>query len=112
MRTHVAGAPYRIGSCAQADEVFSRGQRLRAVREPRNACDPHAVALYLDDRHVGYVPRAVNRGPESALTAGENVYAVVVSVDPDNPWEGVEIELTWREIPINAVTGGMIERAG
>jgi hypothetical protein len=112
MRTHIAGAPYRIGLSTQVDDVFKLGQRLRAVRERQNGYDRHAVALYLDDWHVGYVPRDVNRHPEAVLAAGGQVGVEVIAIDPDNPWDGVSIELTWIGPLALAAKGEGVEGAG
>lgn len=112
LRTHVAGAPYRIGLSTQVDEVFEPGQRLRAVRQRQNAYDRPAVALYLGDWHVGYLPKDVDPGPEAALAAGADVAAEVVGVDVDDPWEGVAVELHWLESPTRTVRGDTFERSG
>lgn len=96
LETHVAGAPYRIGFETRLDTVFHRGQSLRAVREPFNAYDEHAVALYAGTMHVGYLPRAENARAAAVLASGGRVDIEVLAVDADDPWRGTSIELRWE----------------
>jgi HIRAN domain len=58
-RLHVvklAGSSYRLD--VLQDEGFSPGRRLALVREPENAHDPNAVAVWDAERRLqgGYVP--------------------------------------------------------
>jgi len=55
---HLAGFTYYDGV-----DVFDRlkiGVTLEAKAEPDNRYDPNAVALYLDNVKLGYVPRMCN----------------------------------------------------
>lgn len=62
MRDHVypiVGTNFRPG----ADEIvrgISTGDKLRLVREPTNAYDPNAIAVYYGEYHIGYIPKKQN----------------------------------------------------
>ena len=60
----LAGASYRLDELQ--DDAFAPGRRLALVREPENAHDPNAVAVWDADRRVqaGYIPADV--APEIA----------------------------------------------
>jgi hypothetical protein len=53
----VAGVSYRVD--VLGDETFDPGRRLSLVPEPDNEFDPHAIAIWNEQRtlQVGYVPR-------------------------------------------------------
>ncbi len=66
----LAGSSYRLD--ALQDEAFAPGRRLALVREPENAYDPNAVAVWDAERRLqaGYVPADVAaevRGDEQAV---------------------------------------------
>jgi hypothetical protein len=70
----LAGASYRLD--ALQDDAFTPGRRLALVREPENAHDRNAVAVYDAERrvHAGYVPAEVApslRGDEQAVSLWE-----------------------------------------
>jgi hypothetical protein len=67
----VAGVTFRPGNVD--DPSFDPGSRLALVPEPDNAHDPHAVAIWNDERtlQAGYVPRDAApelRGDEQAVS--------------------------------------------
>jgi hypothetical protein len=63
----VAGVSYRMD--ALQDDAFAPGRRLALVPEPDNEHDPHAIAIWDEERRVqaGYVPAQIAR----ELDAGE-----------------------------------------
>jgi HIRAN domain-containing protein len=70
----LAGASYRAE--ALQDDAFAPGRRLALVREPGNAHDPNAVAVWDGERRIqaGYVPAEVApllQGDEQALALWE-----------------------------------------
>jgi hypothetical protein len=70
----LAGASYRAD--ALQDDAFAPGRRLSLVREPENAHDPNAVAVWDAERQMqaGYVPAEVApelRGDEQAISLWE-----------------------------------------
>jgi len=58
---HVAGVSYRLD--ALQEDAFAPGRRLALVPEPENEHDPHAIAIWDEDRRVqaGYVPAEIAR---------------------------------------------------
>jgi hypothetical protein len=49
--------------------------RAALVREPQNPHDPNAIGVYVDGRHVGYVPRDEAQWISSVMEHGEWTYA-------------------------------------
>ena len=96
IRTYVAGAPHHIGLSTPVERVFYKGQRLRLIREPANSYDQHAVALYDENHKVGYVPRQDNHLLLEPMERGVQVEAIVSDIDPDYPWNGIGLTLTWK----------------
>jgi len=65
---------------------------LRMVREPANPHDHHAVALFLEDHRIGYVPRARNPTIARLLDQDAPLSCRMTVVDPDaQPWKAVEV---------------------
>ncbi|WP_051294447.1 HIRAN domain-containing protein [Gemmobacter nectariphilus] len=77
--------------------------RLYAVlrREPYNHHDPNAVAVDIDDRHVGYLPRAdaeefwADADYIGIGSDGAKVPAKLVGGTADAPTIGVQLDLQW-----------------
>lgn len=94
---HLAGASYRAD--ALQDDAFAPGRRLALVREPDNAYDPNAVAVWDAERRVqgGYVPADVApelRGDEQAVSLWEyreegRRVGLRVLIAPADAWIGV-----------------------
>jgi hypothetical protein len=59
------------------------GTPLRLVREPDNKHDALAVQVWVNDRMVGFVPRAANVDVAWALDGGVEVKAVFAGWRPD-----------------------------
>jgi hypothetical protein len=93
----VAGSSYRAD--ALQDEAFAPGRRLALVPEPENEHDPHAIAIWDEERRLqaGYVPAYVAReltGEEQAIALWEFVeegrrIGLRVLVAPGDAWIGL-----------------------
>jgi hypothetical protein len=87
----VAGVSFRAEEVRDAS--FDPGRRLALVPEPQNEHDPHAVAIWNEERtlQAGYVPREAAPeldGSELAVSlwrAGEGLRVLVV---PAGSWVG------------------------
>lgn len=69
---HVAGFSYYEGVL-----VFNKlkiGTELQLKAEPDNKYDPLAVAIYLGEHKLGYVPRSANYSLSKILIAGHNLF--------------------------------------
>jgi len=87
----VAGVSYRAE--AATDASFDPGRRLALVREPDNEHDPHAVAIWNDDRSLqaGYVPAAIApelAGDEQAISLWRAEGGIRVLIAPREAWIG------------------------
>ena len=93
----VAGSSYRAE--ALQDEGFAPGRRLALVPEPENEHDPHALAIWDEERRLqaGYVPADVARelgGDEQAIALWEFVeegrrIGLRVLLAPRDAWIGL-----------------------
>lgn len=85
----IAGFSYYDG--ALVFNQFKIGQEVKLVAEPANIFDKNAVALYLDNSMLGYIPRAFNREVSRLLNAGYSIFrAYIQAVSPEsNPEEQV-----------------------
>jgi hypothetical protein len=71
------------------------GARLSLVREPSNAHDPDAVAVFFKQEMLGYVPRAENRAVAQMLDRGENLKATITKMsEGEDPWERVRFSIS------------------
>lgn len=85
LEIQVAGTGY----AERIDEVVERilpETVLTMKREPANAFDKHAIALYFDDIRIGYVPANLNLVCSRLMDAGKLFFARVVSCKPDGGW--------------------------
>jgi hypothetical protein len=88
----VAGVTFRPGNVE--DVSFDPGRRLALVREPENAHDPNAVAIWNEERtlQAGYVPREVApelSGDEQALSLWRVEAGLRVLIVPADAWLGM-----------------------
>ena len=80
---NIAGFSYYEG--AMVFNKLSIGTELQLVPEPENPFDKNAVALYLGESKLGFIPRGNNREISKLLNAGYSVFkAVVQMVNPKN----------------------------
>ncbi len=87
----IAGFSYYDGAL-----IFNQlkiGQEVKLVAEPANIFDKNAVAIYLDDNMLGYIPKAFNREVSKVLNAGYSIFSgYIQAVSPEsNPEEQVRV---------------------
>ncbi len=89
---HIAGFSYWDGP--EAFEQLKVGTRLDLVREPDNKFDAYAVALYLGDFKLGFIPRTENHDISKYLDMGlESIYEVRIQrISPaEHPENQIEV---------------------
>jgi hypothetical protein len=73
------------------------GKELTLIREPDNEHDPDAVAIYLGNDKLGYVPRAENGVVANMLDRGETMDASICRLMLDeDPWQRVRFRVYLR----------------
>lgn len=78
MNCDIAGFTYWDG--CMAVEKLKIGTTLQLVRDEDNKFDPYAVAIYLDDLKLGYIPRGENHDLSKFLEMGyEGIFEVRVN---------------------------------
>jgi hypothetical protein len=87
----VAGVTFRPE--ALPDASFEPGRRLALVPEPDNEYDPHAVAVWNEERtlQAGYVPAEIApelRGDEQAVSLWRAEGGLRVLLAPADAWIG------------------------
>lgn len=85
----VAGTSYAKDLESVSDKIIAE-QVLTMKREPANAYDKNAIALYVDDIRVGYVPANLNLVCSRLMDAGKLFFARVVA----SRWEGEWLNVT------------------
>lgn len=78
----IAGFTYYEGA-----EVFNElkiGTHLTLKREPENKFDPYAIALYYNDKKLGFVPRGENKELSKFLEMGySDIFTATINqIDP------------------------------
>lgn len=91
----VAGVSYRAE--ALADASFDPGRRLALLPEPDNEHDPHAIAIWNEERtlQLGYVPAAVAlelSGDEQAVSLWRVDGGLRVLLVPAGAWVGAPLQ--------------------
>jgi hypothetical protein len=66
----LAGVNYRQGALRRLPKTT----KAALVREPQNSHDPNAIAVYVNGRHVGYVPHDDAQWISSVMEHGEWTY--------------------------------------
>ena len=92
LETKVAGTMYYEPE--EFEPLVKKDMRLQMVREPENKYDKFAVALFLDDSKIGYLPRTQNEVVARLMDAGKEFSTKVVSKkwNEQNNWLEIEIE--------------------
>jgi tetratricopeptide (TPR) repeat protein len=76
VEVHVVGEPFHLEAIEKVVAHSSPGSPLEAVLvpQPGNPHDRHAVAVYVDDQHVGFLPRETAQRVQPALVAFSRQY--------------------------------------
>jgi hypothetical protein len=84
----VAGTGYAKDLEKVSDQMVAE-QVLTMKREPGNQYDKHAIALYVDEVRVGYVPANLNLVCSRLMDAGKLFFARIVQSHWDGDWLNV-----------------------
>jgi len=77
---------------------------LEMKREPQNHHDHQAIALYFEDKKIGYVPSVDNEILANMLDNNMVLQARIVKVNPSYPtWERVEVEVLCSAVNNNVL---------
>jgi len=88
----LAGFQYHQGW--QFWSCLKPGHPLRLLRERTNPHDPHAVAVYWLDAHLGYLPRKQNVEVARLLDRGRYLVARIAELkESPDPWQRIGIEV-------------------
>lgn len=88
----LAGFPFYAG--ASIWPSLSVGDKLRLVREASNLHDSDAVAVYVHDEQLGYVPRGENTTVARMLDRGERLEARISELSDEDASERVRFTIS------------------
>ena len=88
----LAGFPFYAGEMILPS--LSVGDELRLVREASNVHDSNAVAVYVHDEQLGYVPRVENTTVSRMLDQGERLEARISELSDEDAWERVRFTVS------------------
>jgi hypothetical protein len=88
----LAGFPFYAGEMILPS--LSVGDELRLVREAFNVHDSNAVAVYVHDEQLGYVPRVENTTVARMLDQGERLEARISELSDEDAWERVRFTIS------------------
>jgi len=91
--TEVAVEGTQHGNRALAARAARPGDRVNVRRDYDNATDRNAVALYLNGREIGYLPRQVAQVLAPEIDTGREVTATILTVRAE-PIPAIRIKLT------------------
>lgn len=91
MRTYIAGTMYKEGG-KKILPTLPAGQNLSLKAEPTNPYDKNAVAVYMEDIQLGYVPKVDAPTIAKVLASGQPVQIRLTA-------KGMaSIEIVWGEV--------------
>jgi len=91
--SQVAGFQYHKGEALWPS--LQVGAPLTLVREPANAHDSDAVAVYFGGDQLGYVPQLENRAIAQMLDRGQRLESQIIAlVDRGHPWNRVRMGIS------------------
>lgn len=93
----VAGSSYCKDLQREGEEFIKEGMTLRMKRE-NNPHDKNAIALYIDDVKVGYIPKSQNAVIVRLMDAGKIFVSRVTYANFQNGWKNIEAKLWMVEL--------------
>ena len=84
INTKIAGI-FKYPAAKPLMKLMIDGDPYRFVREPENPYDKNAIALFINDIKVGYVPAKV-----AIILQNVEIHAIVKNPE----WDGIEISYT------------------
>ena len=96
LEIHIAGTSYRE-NIAQIEPSLETGQMFTMIREPENEFDCWAIAIYLNDYKLGYVPRAQNEIIARLMDAGKLFYSKLISKEWKDDWLCLEADIYLKD---------------
>lgn len=79
--SYIAGFGHHMGESVWP--LLTLGDPLSLVREPDNAFDERAVAVYWNGLQLGYVPKTENIAVARMLEQGQPLHCDVAALQPD-----------------------------
>lgn len=93
----VAGTTYCKDKALKKKDFIKEGQTLRMLRE-ENVHDANAIALYVEDVKIGYVPKAHNTVVARLMDAGKLLVSRVCKLPDSDGWKKIEAKIWMIEL--------------
>ena len=94
----VAGTTFCKKFQKQDDGFIKNGMTLRVEREKDNKHDANAIALYVEDIKVGYVPKAQNTVLANLIDAGKFLISRVRYGEYNEGWQRIDASIYMVEL--------------
>ena len=91
----VAGTSFR-----KLDKIEGRLDaqvKIICKREANNEHDEFAVALYFEDKKIGYIPREKNEVIARLMDAGKRFFAVIEAKEKEGNWLRLDVKLYLKD---------------
>jgi hypothetical protein len=95
LECQVAGTSHR--QLQEVEPGLSSEVRLELQREPANAYDSWAVALYFGKHKIGYIPREKNEVIARLMDAGKAFFATIQAREWKGKWLRIEVKVFLRD---------------
>lgn len=89
---HVAGTQYHDFDLAKKHRLIKEHSSYSWKREPNNRHDKNAIAIYINDYKVGYVPSFEAKKLVAQIDRGDKFILYLNDYKPRSQYEALEIE--------------------
>lgn len=104
-RDHVAGVQYSDYQLVS----FKAGDEIELRREPSNPKDSNAIAVYVHDTRIGYIPRIHTQRFIGLKRDGAKFSGRIVSYNKNNPsWQAIVISVDVTMPTVEEVKDGEV----
>jgi hypothetical protein len=95
LETIIAGTSFR--KLNDIEPKLSSQVKLEIKREPDNKFDEFAIALYFEQKKIGYIPRERNEVIARLLDAGKMFFAIIEAKEWEGNWLKIEIKVFLKD---------------
>ena len=96
LEIHIAGTSYRE-NIAQIEPSLEISHLFMMIREPENEFDCWAIAIYLNNYKLGYVPRVQNEIIARLMDAGKLFYRKLICKEWKDDWLCLETDIYLKD---------------
>lgn len=91
----VAGTSFR--RLDKIENKLDSQVKINCKREADNEYDEFAVALYFEDKKIGYIPREKNEVVARLMDAGKQFFAVIEAKEKEGNWLRIDVKVYLKD---------------